>query len=139
MEKKIYRHESIAVSWEPGLCMHSTRCWKNLKAVFDPTRKPWIQLENGEKDTIRERVLDCPSGALKWVSESEIHPDPEPISLVVEVTSKGPLLISGPVSLLLPDGTRQESPGPKTALCRCGAYSKKPFCDGSHRSTPFQD
>ena len=28
---------------------------------------------------------------------------------------------------------------PVIALCRCGASSNKPFCDGSHWSIEFQD
>lgn len=31
----------------------------------------------------------------------------------------------------------QPTPGKGVALCRCGASSKKPFCDGTHKTNGF--
>lgn len=47
----------------------------------------------------------------------------------------GPLLVRGPLTVVASDGGRSQ--GTKGALCRCGASSTKPFCDGSHRDAGF--
>ncbi|MCW0214428.1 MAG: CDGSH iron-sulfur domain-containing protein [Pseudonocardia sp.] len=51
----------------------------------------------------------------------------------VVLTEEGPLLVSGPVELVLPDGTRVTSDRPVTALCACRRSRRYPFCDTSHR------
>lgn len=51
----------------------------------------------------------------------------------VIVTEDGPVLVSGPVEVVLPDGTRVRSDRPVTALCVCRRSRRQPFCDTSHR------
>ena len=51
----------------------------------------------------------------------------------VVVTADGPVLITGPVEVVLPDGRRVRSDRPVTALCVCRRSRKAPFCDTSHR------
>jgi uncharacterized Fe-S cluster protein YjdI len=65
MEKKLYSNGQIEVSWEPKLCKHTGICFRGMPGVFDPRRKPWIILENGENEAILAQVARCPSGALK--------------------------------------------------------------------------
>jgi CDGSH-type Zn-finger protein len=48
-------------------------------------------------------------------------------------TDEGPLLVSGPVDIVLPDGRRVRSERPVTALCTCRRSRRPPFCDTSHR------
>jgi CDGSH-type Zn-finger protein len=51
----------------------------------------------------------------------------------------GPYLIEGPVDIYDTAGNKIETEGrPKIALCRCGASSNKPFCDGTHSKIGFQ-
>ncbi len=57
----------------------------------------------------------------------------EPVTIVC--ATDGPLLVRGPLRVVASDGGTSE--GVKGALCRCGASSTKPFCDGSHRETGF--
>jgi CDGSH-type Zn-finger protein len=62
-------------------------------------------------------------------------------SLMAEVTIEarpnGPYIVNGSIELrdtngnILPTQTR-------TVLCRCGASTKKPFCDGTHSKIGFQ-
>lgn len=65
MTKKLYINGEIEVSWEPELCKHTGICFRGMPLVFDPRRKPWIILENGESEAILAQVARCPSGALK--------------------------------------------------------------------------
>ena len=51
----------------------------------------------------------------------------------VVLTGDGPVLVSGPVEVVLPDGTRVRSDRPVTALCVCRRSRRAPFCDTSHR------
>ncbi len=51
----------------------------------------------------------------------------------VVVTGDGPVLLTGPVEIVLPDGRRVRSDRPVTALCVCRRSRRAPFCDTSHR------
>lgn len=51
----------------------------------------------------------------------------------------GPLIVTGPIQLTDADGNEYDiSSKENIALCRCGATSKRPFCDGSHRESGFE-
>lgn len=65
--KRIYEHGDLKVAWDPTICQHSGICARGMIAVFDPRRHPWIMLENGDADAIREQVRQCPSGAISLV------------------------------------------------------------------------
>jgi CDGSH-type Zn-finger protein len=57
---------------------------------------------------------------------------------VITPYKDGPLLVRGDFTLRTPDGEIID-PGRKTvALCRCGLSTRKPFCDGTHRSGRFR-
>lgn len=58
----------------------------------------------------------------------------------ISVRANGPLLIEGEdVNLCDATGAELEIQRRPFALCRCGASSKKPFCDGAHGASGFQD
>jgi uncharacterized Fe-S cluster protein YjdI len=75
MEKE-YTKGDITVIWKPEVCKHSTLCWRELLSVFDPRRRPWIDMEGAEIEAIIAQVEKCPSGALSWVKNIDITPDP---------------------------------------------------------------
>ena len=56
----------------------------------------------------------------------------------IKATEHGPLRVKGPVTLVDADGTPYELTRKTFFLCRCGASSTKPFCDGSHARVGFQ-
>ena len=59
-----YSNGEITVVWKPGLCIHSGNCARGLGKVFDPRRRPWIDLSQASSLQIIEQVKKCPSGAL---------------------------------------------------------------------------
>jgi len=58
----------------------------------------------------------------------------------ITVVTNGPIRIEGEFSINDPEG-RQFGLAGRTliSLCRCGQSQNKPFCDGSHARTGFQD
>ncbi|MBM3393314.1 MAG: CDGSH iron-sulfur domain-containing protein [Betaproteobacteria bacterium] len=57
--------------------------------------------------------------------------------LCVTLRADGPLKCVGPLQIDDAAGATVWR-GEDTALCRCGASTRKPFCDGSHRQTGFK-
>lgn len=53
-------------------------------------------------------------------------------------TEHDPLRVKGPGTLVDADGTPYEVKGKTSYLCRCGASSTKPFCDGSLSRVGFE-
>ena len=63
---KAYENDKIIVFWKPDLCVHATECVRGNNGVFDPTRRPWVDLSQGEASEIAQIIDKCPSGALKY-------------------------------------------------------------------------
>jgi CDGSH-type Zn-finger protein len=58
----------------------------------------------------------------------------------VTVRDDGSILIDGDFEILDPQGEKFGLSGRTSiGLCRCGQSANKPFCDGSHARTGFQD
>jgi uncharacterized Fe-S cluster protein YjdI len=161
MTKKIYSTAEIEVSWEPDLCIHSAKCVQGSFKVFNPRRRPWIELEHENTERILAIVANCPSGALKarrlnvgetgrneegnddrvggaleaqGRSGAEAQADPRP---VITASKNGPLRIEFACVVKDAEGNviREVS---KASLCRCGQSSNKPFCDGTHSRVNFE-
>ena len=54
------------------------------------------------------------------------------------ILENGPLKVEGPISLEWDNGAPVETKKKTIYLCRCGASTKKPFCDGAHSKIGFQ-
>ena len=64
---KRYTLNGVTVIWQPDLCRHTGICARGLPKVFNPFRRPWIELEHADAETVTAQVERCPSGALSWV------------------------------------------------------------------------
>ena len=134
---KKYSNGEITVVWKPGLCIHSTNCWKGLGSVFKPNERPWVQMDGATSEQIMAQVEKCPSGALSYIrNDAETVPEPKSAAPTVEVTCDGPLVVTGDIVIRHQDGT--EETHKKASLCRCGQSGKKPFCDGTHNKVGFK-
>ncbi len=124
------------MQWEPRLCIHVKHCVNQLGNVFDPDRRPWIDVDAEDADTIAATVLTCPTGALHFRRLDGGPQEEAAEPPVVEPRPNGPLFVRGAVRIVDPDGRvlREDT---RVALCRCGASGNKPFCDGSHRRIGF--
>jgi CDGSH-type Zn-finger protein len=57
--------------------------------------------------------------------------------VTIEIIKNGPYIVNGQVELKDADG-RAYPAKDRVALCRCGASTTKPFCDGTHSKIGFQ-
>lgn len=136
---KKYTNGEVTVVWKPEVCIHSRLCWTQLGEVFDPRKRPWVNMDGATTARIIEQVSKCPSGALSFYLNSEENPPTETLAdAKIEVLPNGPLLVYGNLSVKLRDGSVQQK-NKVTAFCRCGQSANKPFCDGSHLSVGFAD
>jgi uncharacterized Fe-S cluster protein YjdI len=135
---KEYSNGEVTVVWKPDLCIHSENCFKGLPSVFDPDKRPWIDIEGASTSEIVEQVKKCPSGALSTFMNNKKEAD-EAIQeeQIVEVAQDGPLMVYGNIRVKLANGDEMTKHR-TTAFCRCGASSNKPFCDGSHKKIGFK-
>ena len=114
----------------------------------DPNGQVWSMVDDTDAPRIREQFIkqvgECPSGRLvAWDRETKqpIEPLLSPEIGVVEDPSKGvsgPLWLQGGIEVIDANGQPYEVRN-RVTLCRCGASSNKPFCDGTHVSNGFKD
>ena len=123
-----YRNDDLVVRWYAKRCIHSAECIRIAPRVFDPRRRPWIDLMRDERSRIISAVEACPTGALEYAADNG-----EQITTAVTIVDGGPALIRGSVRVIDENGNviREAS---RVALCRCGKSKNAPFCDNSHRS-----
>lgn len=136
---KKYSNGELTVVWKPQMCIHSENCYKGLPAVFDPSRKPWIDAEAAATDIIKSQIDKCPSGALSYFMNNQKaqYEQNNTVESIVETVKNGPLMVHG--DILVKDHAGSETKRTKvTAFCRCGASSNKPYCDGTHAKVEFK-
>jgi len=138
MEKRIrnYTGEKIDVSYETRRCIHAEECIKRLHAVFDTSKRPWVQPDAGLADSIVETILHCPSGALHYERKDGGEVEPIPDHNTILLTMNGPSYLRGDFTIVNGAGELVVN-DTRAALCRCGGSANKPFCDNTHRKNGF--
>jgi uncharacterized Fe-S cluster protein YjdI len=62
-----YEGDGFAVTFDPAICTHSARCVRGLPAVFDVSRRKWIEPAAASAAEIEAQIGRCPSGALRFL------------------------------------------------------------------------
>lgn len=121
-----YASDAIEVWYDVRRCRHAAECVRGDAAVFDTSRKPWIQPSLGDPAHIAEVVRRCPTGALHYrlADGPEEAPDRP---TVVRVLPTGAIELRGELLLETSDGPIAER---RAMLCGCGRSTNQPFCDG---------
>lgn len=63
---KSYETDEITVFWNLDVCKHSGVCSTSNRGVFNPKRRPWIDLSKAPAETVAEIIDRCPSKALQY-------------------------------------------------------------------------
>jgi uncharacterized Fe-S cluster protein YjdI len=134
---KQYEAPTITVHWEPKLCIHVSNCTRALPHVFDPNARPWVNVEAASADEIAAAIESCPTGALSYVRTDGAPQEAPEIPTKVQPRPNGPLFVRGDIEVIDAEGnvTRRAT---RSALCRCGQSSNKPYCDLTHRAVGFK-
>jgi uncharacterized Fe-S cluster protein YjdI len=143
-----YTNGEITVSWKPKKCIHATICYSRLIEVFNPRKRPWVDMYGAPTEKIIEIVNKCPTDALtfQWnkdLKEGEGSPalktqeEVQDLPVEIQIMKDGPIVVTGKIKLT--DNTGKEyKTFSITSFCRCGASSNMPFCDGTHRKIGFE-
>jgi len=132
MTEEVVRGKQVTIRFNAGRCIHSRHCVLDRPDVFVPNvAGEWIHPDRATPQEALEIAHQCPSGAIQCEAVDGSAMERAPIVNTVRIRENGPLAIHAPITL---DG---QSQGFRLTLCRCGASSNKPFCDGSHAAAGF--
>lgn len=152
--ERSYTNEEITVYWKPSTCIHATTCYRELGRVFNPRRRPWVDLNAAPTEKIIEIINKCPTDALtyEWNDPSKVSDKPNKGSarmaeeksrdkmagkpVEIRIMKNGPYVVEGDFRVTGSDGSEMK-PMRMTSFCRCGASENMPYCDGSHRIDNF--
>ena len=69
---KTYENDEIQVFWNPNVCQHIGKCAGGNRSVFDPKRRPWIDLSQAPAKEIAAIIDQCPSKALQYELKNQV-------------------------------------------------------------------
>lgn len=133
---KRYTSGDLTVVWQPGLCIHSQVCFHGLPAVFDPRKRPWVNMEGAAGAAIVEQVRRCPSGALSLAAPTATSStgrararcvaagSPRTSGSATVRTRRPDFRADGAGSCQRTNRTTDSPPPPNTSATACCRYSK---------------
>ena len=132
---KDFTGPSMVIHDNRTLCTHAGFCGTAAMNVWNGVAKA-----DTTEATLQiiGMIQGCPSGAITYSLpgvEGEIEQDLAP---TIAVIPDGPLSVTGRIPVTRSDGVTLTVRARQT-LCRCGASSNKPLCDGTHKSVGFTD
>ncbi len=139
-QAKVLEGPTLKLKDAPVLCATARFCHRG-GGTWELTRHS--DDSKARKLAIKE-ACDCPSGRLvecdRKTGKIFEKNAGQSIVLIEDPQNKvsGPIWLKGGVPVESSDGTTYEVRNRQT-LCRCGKSQNKPFCDGSHVDTGFND
>ena len=139
MESRVFEfgNDEIKVLYDDKRCIHVAECVNGLPEVFNPKRRPWVDLDAASASEFLELIERCPTGALQLEYSGVADQAARVSENTVTVVADGPRYLRGDIEILKSDGTVLLR-DTRVALCRCGKSGNKPFCDGTHVGVGFQ-
>lgn len=139
MDEQVHQYTGTAldVSWDQRRCIHAAACVHGLPSVFDTDERPWVDPDGADADAVADVVMRCPTGALHFARRDGGPAEAIPDRNTVTLATDGPLYLHGDIRLESAAGEDLLS-DTRVALCRCGASTNKPLCDGSHVDAGFE-
>lgn len=132
MSVESVRGTTAVIHFDNQRCIHSRHCVLDRPDVFVPNvASEWIYPDRATPAELLELAHNCPSGAIQCSGADGAAIESAPLVNTVRVRENGPLAFRAPISI---DGSDQ---GYRLTLCRCGASTHKPYCDGSHTAAGF--
>jgi len=141
---KKYTNGEITVFWQPNKCIHATTCYRELIEVFNPRKRPWVNMDGASTEEIIRVVKLCPTQALSYRDNKDIDAEkqvesPSEVQEVIaeaRIMEDGPLVLKGSFTIFDADG-KELRHLKISSLCRCGASNNLPYCDGTHRKIGY--
>jgi CDGSH-type Zn-finger protein/truncated hemoglobin YjbI len=118
--------------WRAAEC--ATR-WRVRLADLVSTTAPELAEATAALQDLACRLAPAGQEAARLAAFAEIQ---RGLPATVQVSKNGPYLVTNVPRLISHLGEPMPAT-PQVALCRCGGSSMKPFCDGTHARTGFDD
>lgn len=126
------RGAKVTIHFEARKCVHSRNCVLGRPDVFVPNvAGEWIHPDRATPDEVAALAANCPSGAISYERFDGGASEQAPLVNTVRVRENGPLAFNAQLRIGADEATY------RATLCRCGASSHKPYCDGSHVAAGF--
>lgn len=124
--------KAVTIRFDGKRCVHARQCVLGQPGVFKAnTPGEWIFPDEASAEAIAIVAHSCPSGAITYERHDGGAQESAPEVNVATVRENGPLAFRAPLTI------GGAAAGYRVTLCRCGASSNKPFCDGSHTTAGF--